>query len=83
MFGIAADHDHRVVAHDPTACTFRQGKRIRSGRLRGVSLGGFAVSAFVFGFRSLSCIPDGSEVPIRVGLQDQRATEARSRFFGP
>ena len=20
MFGIAADHDHRVVAHDPTAC---------------------------------------------------------------
>ena len=31
---------------------------------------GFAVSAFVFGFRSLSYIPDGSEVPIRVGLQD-------------
>ncbi len=44
---------------------------------------GFAVSAFVFGFRSLSCIPYGSEVWIRVGLQDQRATEARSKFFGP
>jgi hypothetical protein len=49
----------------------------------GSSESGFAVSGFVFGFRSLSCIPDGSEVPIRVWLQDKRATEARLRFFGP
>jgi len=41
------------------------------------------VTAFVFGFLSLSYIPDGSEVPIRVGLHDQRATDARSKFFGP
>jgi hypothetical protein len=37
----------------------------------------------VFSFRSLGYRPDGSEVPIRVGLQDQRATEAHSRFLGP
>jgi hypothetical protein len=34
-----------------------------------------------FWFWPLSEIPDRSEVPIRVGLHDQRATEARSRFF--
>jgi hypothetical protein len=49
----------------------------------------FAVSAFsrcqplFLVFPSLSCIPYGSEVWIRVGLQDQRATEAGSKFFGP
>jgi len=41
------------------------------------------MSAFVFGFQSVSYLPDGGDVPIGVGLQDQRATEARSRFFGP
>ena len=44
---------------------------------------GFAVSAFVFAFRLFSYLPDGSDVPIKVELKDQRATEARSRFFGP
>jgi hypothetical protein len=43
----------------------------------------FAVSAVGFGFRSLSHISDGSEISIRVGLQDQRATEARHRFSVP
>ena len=56
---------------------------VTPGRFRGRRGVGVAVSAFVFGFRSLSCIPYGSEVWIRVGLQDQRATEARSKFFGP
>ena len=36
----------------------------------------------VFG-RSVIEPDGGSEVPISVGLQDQRATEARPRFFGP
>jgi hypothetical protein len=46
------------------------------------TLRGFAVSAFVFGLRSLKYIPDGSEFPIGVGLQDQRATAAKPRFIG-
>ena len=49
--------------------------------LRGVSLQGFALSAFVFGFRSLSYTPVGGEVPISVGLQDQRAElQLETRF---
>ncbi len=46
------------------------------GFVRGVSL--FTGSAFVFCFRSCRYPPDGNERAIKVMLQDQRGTHARS-----
>ncbi len=44
----------------------------------GSAFRGFAGSAFVFCFRSCRYPPDGNERAIKVMLQDQRGTHARS-----
>jgi hypothetical protein len=82
---LVARSDEFIAQETPPS---RKEPRVATLKTQGISLYyevfvPFAMSAFVFGFRSLSCIPYGSEVWIRVGLQDQRATEARSKFFGP
>ena len=57
-----------------------RGQPLGASRGQGASRGrgGFAGSAFVFCFRSCRYPPDGNERAIKVMLQDQQGTHARS-----